>query len=358
MIRVLIVSTTDLGFNGITSVIMNYYRNIDKKKIQFDFVICEKIHESVSDEIKKLGGNIYILPSRKKRLFKYIKSLKSLVKENNYKVVHVHGNSGTLYFDIHALKQVGVSVRIAHSHNSTCTYKIIHRLLKKPLSRETTHPIACSKLAGDWLFTKDYTVLNNGIDIEKFKFNNEVRDKYRREMDLEDKYVIGHVGNFLYQKNHEYLLKVFKEVVNRNPKAVLMLVGDGKLEAEIKSLINRLGIQDSVLMLGKRSDTAELMQAMDVFVFPSRFEGLPVVLVEAQSAGLKCIISNAITKECQITGEVEYLDLSEEIDKWVDKILMIKSGYQRNIAFEKVRKSKFNIKNETKKLEEIYISNF
>ena len=358
MIRVLIVSTTDLGFNGITSVIMNYYRNIDKKKIQFDFVICEKIHESVSDEIKKLGGNIYILPSRKKRLFKYIKSLKSLVKENNYKVVHVHGNSGTLYFDIHALKQVGVPVRIAHSHNSTCTYKIIHRLLKKPLSRETTHPIACSKLAGDWLFTKDYTVLNNGIDIEKFKFNNEVRDKYRREMDLEDKYVIGHVGNFLYQKNHEYLLKVFKEVVNRNPKAVLMLVGDGKLEAEIKSLINRLGIQDSVLMLGKRSDTAELMQAMDVFVFPSRFEGLPVVLVEAQSAGLKCIISNAITKECQITGEVEYLDLSEEVDKWVDKILMIKSGYQRNIAFEKVRKSKFNIKNETKKLEEIYISNF
>lgn len=358
MIRVLIVSTTDLGFNGITSVIMNYYRNIDKKKIQFDFVICEKIHESVSDEIKKLGGNIYILPSRKKRLFKYIKSLKSLVKENNYKVVHVHGNSGTLYFDIHALKQVGVPVRIAHSHNSTCTYKIIHRLLKKPLSRETTHPIACSKLAGDWLFTKDYTVLNNGIDIEKFKFNNEVRDKYRREMDLEDKYVIGHVGNFLYQKNHEYLLKVFKEVINRNPKAVLMLVGDGKLEAEIKSLINRLGIQDSVLMLGKRSDTAELMQAMDVFVFPSRFEGLPVVLVEAQSAGLKCIISNAITKECQITGEVEYLDLSEEIDKWVDKILMIKSGYQRNIAFEKVRKSKFNIKNETKKLEEIYISNF
>lgn len=358
MIRVLIVSTTDLGFNGITSVIMNYYRNIDKKKIQFDFVICEKIHESVSDEIKKLGGNIYILPSRKKRLFKYIKSLKSLVKENNYKVVHVHGNSGTLYFDIHALKQVGVPVRIAHSHNSTCTYKIIHRLLKKTLSRETTHPIACSKLAGDWLFTKDYTVLNNGIDIEKFKFNNEVRDKYRREMDLEDKYVIGHVGNFLYQKNHEYLLKVFKEVVNRNPKAVLMLVGDGKLEAEIKSLINRLGIQDSVLMLGKRSDTAELMQAMDVFVFPSRFEGLPVVLVEAQSAGLKCIISNAITKECQITGEVEYLDLSEEIDKWVDKILMIKSGYQRNIAFEKVRKSKFNIKNETKKLEEIYISNF
>ena len=160
---------------------MNYYRNIDKKKIQFDFVICEKIHESVSDEIKKLGGNIYILPSRKKRLFKYIKSLKSLVKENNYKVVHVHGNSGTLYFDIHALKQVGVPVRIAHSHNSTCTYKIIHRLLKKPLSRETTHPIACSKLAGDWLFTKDYTVLNNGIDIEKFKFNNEVRDKYRRK---------------------------------------------------------------------------------------------------------------------------------------------------------------------------------
>lgn len=353
--RILVVTTTDFGFNGITSVIMNYYRNINRNKIQFDFAIGESIHKDLETEIEYLGGHIFKLPSRKMKLIQYIRALKALVKEKSYKIVHVHGNSGTLYLDIHALKQARVPIRIAHSHNSTCSHKIIHKILKKSLNKETTIAIACSKLAGDWLFNKEYIILNNGIDIEKFAFNSEVRNKYRKEMNLDGKYVLGHIGHFSYQKNHEYLLKTFKEVHDRESNAILMLIGDGKLKQEIENQIKDLGIKDSVLLLGKRSDAAQLMQAMDVFVFPSRFEGLPVVLVEAQTAGLKCIVSDTITKECQITGRLKYLNLNESIDMWVTEVAKCKKSYKRDGIETFIRNSKYNIKNEIKKLEEIYL---
>lgn len=352
--RVLIVTTTNLGFNGITSVIMNYYRNIDRSKVQFDFAIGEEIHETIAEEIKELGGIIYQLPSRKKKTIKFLKELKQLVKEKKYEIVHVHGNSGTLYFDIHALKKMGVPMRIAHSHNSTCNYKIIHKLLKNKLNQEMTCGIACSKLAGDWLFDKEYIILNNGIDIEKFKFNEKVRKEYRSKLNVQDKFVIGHIGHFSYQKNHEYLIKVFSEVVRKKPNSVLMLLGDGKLRNDIENQIDRLGIKENVLLLGKRQDAAELMQAMDVFVFPSRFEGLPVALVEAQASGLKCIVSDTITNECNIINNISFLGLNDS-KKWIDEILLAYKKYKRDNVEEIMKKSKFNIKEQTNILERIYL---
>ena len=352
--RVLVVSTTNLGFNGITSVIMNYYRNIDRKKIQFDFAIGEEIHESIISEIESLGGKIYILPSRKKKTILFLRELKRITIKNKYRIVHVHGNSGTMYFDIHALKKAGVPVRIAHSHNSTCNHKLIHKILKNKLNKETTTAIACSKLAGEWLFNKDYTVLNNGIDIDRFLFNEEVRNNYRKKMNLEDKFVIGHIGHFSYQKNHEFLLNIFKEVHQRDKSSILILIGDGSLRGDIEKQISDLNLNDSVILLGKRQDAAELMKAMDVFVFPSRFEGLPVVLVEAQAAGLNCIVSDAITKESQITGRLNYLSLDSKYDLWADEILKYTEVYKRDDVKELIINSNYNIKNETRKLEQIY----
>lgn len=353
--RVLVVTTTNLGFNGITSVIMNYYRNIDRNKVQFDFAIAEEIHETIAKEIKELGGIIYQLSSRKKKTIKFLKELKKLVKEKKYEIVHVHGNSGTLYFDIHALKKAGVPMRIAHSHNSTCTHKIIHKLLKNKLNKEMTCGIACSKLAGDWLFNKDYVILNNGIDIEKFKFNEQVRREYRNKLNIQDKFVIGHIGHFSYQKNHEYLINVFSEVVKKKANSVLVLLGDGKLRSDIEDQIEQLGIKENVLLLGKRQDAAELMQAMDIFVFPSRFEGLPVVLVETQAAGLKSIVADTVTRECRITDKVSFFSLDEQ-EKWIDYILDNDKEYVRNNIEDIMKNSKFNIKNETKKLKKIYLS--
>lgn len=356
MKRVLIVTTTNLGFNGITSVIMNYYRNIDRNKLQFDFAIGEEIHETIAKEIEELGGKIYQLSSRKKRTIKFLKELKQLVKENKYQIVHVHGNSGTLYFDIHALKKAGVPVRIAHSHNSTCNHKIIHKLLKDKLNKEMTYGIACSKLAGDWLFNKDYIIINNGIDIDKFKFNEQVRKEYRKKFNIEDKFVIGHIGHFSYQKNHEYLVRVFSEVVKRKPNSILMLLGDGKLRNDIENQIEKLGIKENVLLLGKREDSAELMQAMDVFVFPSRFEGLPVVLVEAQASGLKSIVADTVTNECEIMDNIIFLGL-DNYEKWIEEILLSCKKYRRDNVEEIMKKSKFNIRKQTYKLEEIYLRN-
>lgn len=353
--RVLVVTTTDLGFNGITSVIMNYYKNIDRSKVQFDFAIGEKIHENIAEEIKELGGHIYQMPSRKKKTLEFLKSLKQLVKEKHYEIVHVHGNSGTLYFDIHVLKKAGVPVRIAHSHNSTCNHKVIHKLLKNKLNKEITCGIACSKLAGDWLFNKDYVIINNGVDIDKFLFNEDIRNEYRKMLNLEDKFVIGHIGHFSFQKNHEYLINIFSKIVEKNSKAILMLVGDGKLRGEIENQIDELGIKENVLLLGKREDAAQLMQAMDFFVFPSRFEGLPVVLVETQSAGLKSIVADTITKECKVTDRISFFSLDNQ-EKWIDYILKNDKEYIRNDVESIMRSSKFNIKNETKRLEKIYLS--
>lgn len=352
--RVLVVTTTDMGFNGITSVIMNYYRNIDRSKVQFDFAIGEKIDESIAKEIQKLGGSIYEMPSRKKKTLQFLKTLKQLVKEKHYEIVHVHGNSGTLYLDVNVLKRAGVPVRIVHSHNSTCNHKFIHKLFKNKLNKEMTYGIACSKLAGDWLFNRDYIIINNGIDIDKFLFDKSIRNEYRKNLNLEGKFVIGHIGHFSYQKNHEYLIKIFSEVVKKNPDAILILLGDGKLRGDIENQINELGIKDNVLLLGKRKDISQLFQAMDVFVFPSRFEGLPVVLVEAQAAGLKAFASDTITKECKITNNIDFLSL-DNFKIWVDSILNSDKEYIRDNVEEIMNSSKFNIKNEAKKLEEIYL---
>lgn len=351
--RVLVVTTTNLGFNGITSVIMNYYRNIDRSKIQFDFAIAEEIHKTIAEEIKELGGVIYQLSSRKKKTIKYLKELKQLVKEKKYEIVHVHGNSGTLYFDIHALKNAGVPMRIAHSHNSTCNHKIIHKLLKNKLNKEMTCGMACSELAGEWLFNREYIVMNNGIDIDIFLFNEEVKKKYRTKLNIEKKYVIGHIGHFSYQKNHEYLINVFAEVLKEIPNAVLMLIGDGKLRGEIEKQIYKLGISKNVLLLGNRSDISELMQSMDILVFPSRFEGLPVVLVEAQAAGLKVIASDNVTEECKITDKIEFLSLNNK-NKWVEKIVCNNKKYERKDVEKIIKESTFNIKREIRKLEAFY----
>lgn len=353
--RVLVIATTYLGYEGITSVIMNYYRNIDREKIQYDFILGCGAMEWVKEEINELGGRVYDIGGRNKRTVRYIHNIIKIIKENKYNIVHIHGNSATMYIDVLAAKLGGANVRIAHSHNSTCNHKIIHSFLKKPLNKIVTEPVACSEVAGKWIFDKKFKVINNGIDINKFTFNQSIRDEYRKKLGISNKFVIGHVGHFSYQKNHQYLIEVFSEVVKRNPSAILILIGDGKLKCDVEIQINQLGLQDNVLMLGKRSDTAQLMQAMDIFVFPSRFEGLPVVLVEAQAAGLECIVSSEITREVNETNKIKYLNLESGISVWSKEILKFKEKYSRNDVKEIMINSKFNIKREVKKIERIYL---
>ena len=355
-VRVLVIATVELTYNGITSVIMNYYRNINRSKVQFDFVLGCGAQDWVIQEVTQSGGKIYNIPYRKKNTFKYVQELKKIIKENNYKIIHAHGNSGTLYIDMHIAKIAGASIRIAHSHNSTCNHKLIHSILKKPLNNNITHAFACSNLAGDWLYNKQYTVLNNGIEIDKFLFNTTIRNEYRKRLGIERKFVVGHIGHFSYQKNHEFLLDVFYEIHKIIPNSELILIGDGNLRESIEEKIKKLDLKEFIQILGKRNDVENIIQAMDVFVLPSRFEGLPVVLVETQASGLYCVASDAITKESNITRRVEYIDLKKGPKYWADRVIKYNFDYKRDDVLDLILNSKFNIKNETKKLEEFYLS--
>lgn len=327
-IRVLQVVTT-MNRGGLETMLMNYYKKVDKTKIQFDFMVHRTERGDYDDEIESMGGKIYRMPQIKPGNYrKYFKKLDNFFSENkNYKVVHAHINENS-GFVLKSAKKHGVPCRIAHSHlaDLRLDYKYPFRLYGRAnLKGNVNKYFACSKQAGEWLFknTKDIIVLNNAVDIEIFKQNNYIRDRIRKELDIENKFVIGHVGRFNPQKNHEFLIDVFKEIKIKNDKAMLLLVGEGYLFENIKSKVDKLGLNDSIKFLGLRKDIPDLMQGMDMFLFPSLFEGLPVVLVEAQAAGLKCVTSTGVTKETDITESLEFIDLKLSPIEWADKILSL-----------------------------------
>ena len=355
--KILIINTANTGFTGITSVIMNYVRKT-YKNVNYDFVLCGRVEEKFKNELETLGTNVFIPPcSRVKNPLGYSSWLKKLMKKNKYDVLHVHGNSGTVYFEINAAKQSKIPVRIAHSHSTSCKYMLAHKILKPLLNRELTEAIACSDLAGKWLFTRDYTVLQNGIDVDRFMFSQSVRDEYRKKMGLENKFVIGHIGYMDTEKNHMFLLHVFKGLVNVRPDARLLLIGDGRLRSEIEQYIEENGLTDFVQVLGKRSDVANLYQCMDVFVLPSLFEGLPVTLVEAQAAGLPCLVSDTVTRQVNISNNIQYIGINEaDTENWISAFLE-KDTFKKN-RYEYgqyIKNSDFDIDNCVNKLISKYV---
>ena len=356
MKRILLINTVHTSYNGITSVIMNYVRRT-YEVVKYDFVLCGEVEQSFADELQTLGGSIFIPPcSRVKKPFTYSAWLKSIMKKNHYDVVHVHGNSGTMYFEIHAAKSSKIPVRIAHSHSSSCKFLLAHYVLKPFLNNNMTHGLACSDMAGKWVFDYEYTVLPNGIDVDEFAFSQETRDKYRKQLGLENKFVIGHVGYMDTEKNHIFLLRVFENFIKMHPEACLLLIGDGKLRPEIERFISTHSLQDNVYLLGKRNDVSQLYQCMDVFVLPSIFEGLPVSLLEAQTAGLDCIVSERVTKEVNLTGKLQYIDITDDaIVKWEESLNEIRfdENARKNIKHQ-MEDSEYNIMNSKRKLLTLY----
>ncbi|MGM9986278.1 MAG: glycosyltransferase family 1 protein [Bacillaceae bacterium] len=325
-IRVLQV-VTHMNRGGLETMLMNYYRKMDRTKIQFDFMVNRQERGDYDDEIESLGGRIFrMLPIRPGNYRKYFKQLDEFFSTHKeYQVVHAHINENS-GFVLRAAKKVGIPCRIAHSHLADLhiDYKYPFRLYgRMNLKQNTNHYFACSKQAGQWLFgaNEKVTVLNNAVDTEAFHPNEQIRQQIRTELQIEDKLVIGHVGRFNKQKNHAFLIDIFNEVYKQNKNAVLLLIGQGTLMDDIKEKVASLGLNDAVKFLGLRSNIADMMQAMDIFLFPSLFEGLPVVLVEAQAAGLTCITSTGVTEEANITKEVMYLSLQASPKEWADAVL-------------------------------------
>lgn len=365
-IRILqVFASLDRG--GAEAMIMNLYRKVDKKKIQFDFVVndcnTEYAHEK---EINDLGGRIFKVPRFK--LFNYLTYKKAwtdlLIKHPEWKIVHGHHTSPAFIYM--AVAKQNKRLTIAHSHIAGTEKTIksyFKKLMRLPLRYICDYLFACSDKASKWMFgsksNKTY-LIKNSIDSATFSYNELVRNKVRKKLGLEDMFVIGHIGRFQTQKNHNYLIDIFYEVRKRNDYAVLLLIGDGDLKNSIKKKVECLGLEESVIFLGVRSDIPELLLAMDVFLFPSLYEGLPVTLMEAQSSGVKSIVSSTVTEEVKITDQIEFLSLKETPEYWAKKVNKHASGYVRQNTHLDIKEAGYDIEENSKWLEEFYLncSNF
>lgn len=347
---------------GVESVIMNYYRNIDRKKFQFDFICDNDSTDIPYNDIEKMGGRVILIPPYQK-IFKYHKELTKILKKENYAIVHSHINTLSV-FSLWASKVAGNNVRIAHSHSTTNKKEwrknIIKIILKRFIKIFATDYMACSEHAARWMFgNKTFEMgkvylLNNAIDVDKFKYNDIIRKKQREELKIKNNtLVIGHIGRFVEQKNHRYLIDIFNEIHKKEKNTLLLLIGQGPLLNEMKNKVKKLNIDDSVVFLGQKEKVNDLYQAMDLFLFPSLYEGLGMVMIEAQCSGLPCIASTEVPKVTKINDSVDFIDLNDSLDKWISRFIDF-AKLNRNIDLNKIKESGYDIKKEAKKLEKKY----
>lgn len=351
---------------GIETLLMNVYRHIDRNKVQFDFMVHRPHVAFHEKEILELGGKIYKTPEFNPIPHKY-KAFKDGIKKvfiehPEYKVLHAHTdlNGWPLKF----AAECGVNTRIAHSHNAKSSINLKYFFFKYEhlwLKKYCTDMFMCSTPAGNWTFGKKTVSENkvkfirNGVETSRFKFNETVRADVRQELNLGDKIVFGHVGRFFQQKNHVFLLKIFSEIYKKNQNTVLLLIGDGELIDSCKTLANQLGLGDSVKFLGVRRDVPRLLQAMDLFLFPSLWEGLPLTVVEAQSSGLPVLMSDVITPEVIITKGLKTCSLNDSAEKWADTALNLSKKYQRYDCRQEIIDAGFDIQSTADFLQEFYI---
>jgi len=353
-IRVLQVFTI-MDRGGAETMIMNYYRKLDRTKVQFDFLVHRPHKAAYDDEIEALGGKIYRLPAINPFFPKsYYNQLSAFFQTHTYyKIVHSHLNTFSC-FPLKIAREFNIPCRIAHAHiaiNKVSIHsilsgkeslketfkKLIKLQLKKKVKNNATHYFSCGDKAGHWLFGNvPFKTMNNAIDTEKFKYNPKIETAYKKEFGLENELVLGHIGRFVSQKNHAFLIKIFASVLKKKPNTTLVLIGDGPLKKGLQTEAKLLNIDHKIKFLGVREDIPKLCQMMDVFVFPSFYEGLPVTLIEAQAASLKILASDTITKEVRLTDNIEFISIDDSVNVWSDHILKLqvnnKTDQSKSIA--------------------------
>lgn len=355
-IRILHI-VTYMGRGGLETMLMNCYRHIDREAVQFDFLVHRDFRADYDDEIEALGGRIYRVPRLNPFSAAYRKALLNFFRQHpQYRIVHCHLDCMSA-IPLKAAKQCGVPVRIAHSHNSSqdMDWKYgLKRLFMRQIPASATHFFACSEEAGKWMFPgQNVTVVKNGIETEKFAFDPAIRARTRRRLGLGEALTLGHVGRFAPQKNHDFLMDVFAAVREREPGARLLLVGEGPLEPRIREKARLLGLDDSVVFLGVRTDVNELLQAMDVFILPSLYEGLSLSAVEAQTAGLHCVFSDSVCAECKMTDAAEFVSLRESPAVWAERILAGADG-NRTDKKDEIAAYGYDIRTTAGNLQEFY----
>ena len=366
--RILVFGMTE-NPGGVESVIMNYYRELNKRNIQFDF-LCNTKDVAYESEILSLGGKIHRITARSKNRFKYLSDMKHFFEENadNYSTIWVNVCSLANIDYLKYAKKYGIKYRIIHSHNSqnmdSKLRMLLHIINKRVIDKYATDFWSCSDEAAKWFYndkiikSENYLYVNNAIDASKYKYNKKIRNQYRKKLNIDNKLVFGNIGRFHFQKNHPFIIKTFAEILKEKPNSVLLLIGKGDDEETIKTMVKKYNISDKVLFLGIRNDVEKIMQAMDVLIFPSLFEGLPLVLVEAQAADLLIFASDVITKKVKFSNRLKFISLDENEKVWSKKIInSIDEIENRSSSIEIIINNGFDIETESKKIEKIFKRN-
>ena len=349
---------------GTETIALNYYQNIDHEKIGMDFLFYGSSLPRFSEELEKNGDRTINVTDYSENMIRSILDIRRVVKEGKYDIVHAQLNALN-FFPLLGAKMGGAKIRIAANHstaNMRYEFKksIVKYLIRPSAKWMATDYAACSRYAGAWCFgrnalkKKKIKIIHNAIDLDEFKFNKETRDKVRKNEGWGDAFVIGHAGRFIEQKNHKFIVDIFNEVLKKHPNSLLVLAGDGDLLKNTKAQVRSLGIEKNVRFLGTRFDMNELMQGMDLFLFPSLYEGLGNVITESQAVGLRSVVSNVVPKEVRMTGLVKFMSLKDSAKKWADVILKYANGYERKDTHESLIRSGYEIKRAAKNLEKYY----
>lgn len=360
IVKILAVITTGFfPWGGLTTVMMNYYCAMDKTGIKIDFASDNVTVDSLMEKLNKNNSRYIKLPDRKKHTFSYMVQLYQLLKKGKYDVVHIHGNSGTMVFDLFPAYLAKIPKRIIHVHNTRNQHPYVNKIFKPVMLSLSTCNIAVSKEAGDYLYgMHKYTILNNAIDAKHYRFQEKSRINCRLRLGFAmDDYIIGTVGKIIIAKNHSYLVDIFSEVKHKRTDAKLLIIGDGELRANIEKKIKSLGLSDSCILAGMQEDVHEFLSAMDIFVFPSVFEGFGLSLLEAQASGLQCICSNIIPDSACATDLCIQYPL-DNMQKWVDYIVSFKQKENRKIlsdkAYRQILDKGLEINKQSEHLKRIY----
>lgn len=329
MMRVLVIETTVFGYDGISNVVVNYYKYQNHEKVWMDLLTINPVNDTLKKLLNQNNNQNFVLPCRNRNPFKYVRQLVKIIREGEYDIIHVHGCSATMAVEMLAGKLAGVDVRIAHSHNTKCNHMWINRFLRIFFKRWCNYGFACGEEAGKWLFPKkEFFVIPNGIDLQKFRYDEAMRNLFRKKNNLDGKFVVGHIGRFSMAKNHEKLVDIFAKISKRVPNSILVLIGDGELREQIENKVKTLNL--NVLFVGLSSQVEKWLQAMDVMVFPSIFEGLPLSLVEAQATALPCMLSDSISPMTKITDPVRFESLDATAETWADDTISLVKSFDRN----------------------------
>ncbi|GIO19643.1 glycosyltransferase family 1 [Oceanobacillus oncorhynchi subsp. incaldanensis] len=351
----------DSKLGGIETYLHKLYTEIDREQFQFDFLVVGDKEPCWYEEFTSMGSEFFHVTPRNQNPIKNKKQIERILEENHFDVVHCHLNTLSYITPVSVSIKKNVPV-IVHSRNAGASKSLItnilHKMNSKFLAKGRIEKIAVSGLAGEWLFgeKEKFTIFNNGLDIEKYSYNENARKKIRNELELNEDFVVMHLGAMRPQKNHMFILDIFQEIVQIKENAKLLLVGDGVLKEEIVQKINYFNLTDKVLIVGNRNDVSDLLSASDSFLFPSVFEGFPNAVLEAETSGLPCLISEEITNEVVINNNCLSFSLDKTAKEWAEKLISLPSFEDRKSGAKNIETNGFSVKDEIKKIENLYVN--